>query len=404
MAIKQEIINELLVGTKSKEDLFGVEGLLKQLSKQLIEGMLESEMSHHLGYDKYAQEGINSGNSRNGKGCKTVKTGNGELNIKVPRDRQGDFEPQLIEKRKTRLSGLNDQVLQLYARGMTVRDIQTFLKDLYGTEISRDLISTITDGVLEEVNSWRNRPLDRVYPIVYIDGFVSKCRLDGHVANRTVYVVYGIDKDGYKDVLGLYLGEQEGSKYWLSVMTELKNRGVQDIFLLCADGLKGLPESIAAAFPQAVFQTCVVHMVRHSLKYVPHKEKKAVADDLKKVYQANTLKLAEEALDEFELTWGEKYPAIIRSWRSNWDKVLPFFDFPKDIRRVIYTTNIIESLNRTLRKAVKTRGHFPTEDALMKVLYLAIKGASKKWTMPLRNWTEAMNQFAIVFGDRYTIG
>lgn len=404
MAIKQEIINELLVGANTKEDLFGAEGLLKQLSKQLIEGMLESEMTHYLGYDKNSKDGNNTGNSRNGKGCKKIKTGSGELDIEVPRDRNSQFEPQLIEKRKSRLAGLDDQVLQLYARGMTVRDIQSFLKDLYGTEISRDLISTITDGILDEVNSWRNRPLDRLYPIVYIDGFVSKCRLDGHVANRTVYVVYGIDQEGYKDVLGLYLGEKEGAKYWLSVLTELKNRGLQDIFLICADGLKGLPESIEASFPKAVFQTCVVHMIRHSLKYVPHKEKKAVASDLKKVYQADTLTLAEEALDEFELVWGEKYPAIIKSWRNNWENIIPFFDFPKDIRRVIYTTNIIESLNRTLRKSVKTRGHFPTEDSLMKVLYLAIKGVSKKWTMPLRNWTEAMNQFSIVFGDRYTSG
>jgi putative transposase len=222
------------------------------------------------------------------------------------------------------------------------------------------------------------------------------------VSNRTVYVVYGINQEGIKEVLGLYLGEQEGAKHWLSVLTELKNRGLEDIFLICADGLKGLPESIEAAFPQTIFQTCIVHMVRHSLKYVPYKEKKAVAADLRKIYQANTLKLAEGALDDFELTWGEKYPAIIKSWRSNWEKIIPFFDYPKDIRRVIYTTNIIESLNRTLRKAVKTRGHFPTEDSLMKVLYLAIKGVSKKWTMPIRNWPEAMNQFAIIFGDRFT--
>lgn len=401
MAIKQEIIDELLIGTKTKDDLFGAEGLLKQLSKQLIEGMLESELSHHLGYDKHAKAGANTGNSRNGTGSKKVKTGNGELEITVPRDRNSEFEPQLIEKRKSRLAGLDDQVLKLYARGMTVRDIQSFLHELYGTEISRDLISSITDGILDEVNAWRNRPLDPLYPIVYIDGFVAKCRLEGHVANRTVYVVYGIDKEGYKDVLGLYLGEQEGAKYWLSVLTELKNRGLGDIFLICADGLKGLPESIEAAFPKAVYQTCVVHMIRNSLKYVPYKEKKAVAADLKRIYQANTLKQAEEALDDFELAWGEKYPATVKTWRNNWSNITPFFDFPMEIRRVIYTTNIIESLNRTLRKAVKTRGHFPTEDSLMKVLYLAIQGVSKKWTMPLRNWTEAMNQFSIVFEERY---
>lgn len=364
--------------------------------------MLDAEMSHHLGYERHEVTGNNSANSRNGKTHKCVKTDNGELSIEIPRDRNGEFEPQLIKKRTRRLAGLDDQVLALYGRGMTVRDIESYLEELYDTTVSRDLISTITDGILEAVKSWRQRALDKVYPIVYIDGFVSKCRLDGQVSNRTVYVVYGITMEGYKEVLGLYLGEKEGAKYWLSVLTALKNRGVEDIFLLCADGLKGLPESVEAAFPQTTFQTCIVHMVRHSLNYVPYKEKKAVAKDLKKIYQADTVELGEAALDDFELTWGDKYPAIVRSWRNNWDKIIPFFDFPKDIRRVIYTTNIIESLNRTLRKSVKTRGHFPTEDSLMKVLYLAIKGVSKKWTMPIRNWSEAMNQFAIVYGDRFT--
>jgi len=401
MAIKQEIIQELLGEATSGEELFGKSGLINQLTKQLIEGMLESEMSHHLGYEKHSADGVNTGNSRNGTTRKRVKTGKAELEIAVPRDRKSDFEPQLINKRQTRLAGLDDQILSLYGRGMTVRDIEAFLEELYGTQVSRDLISTITDGILEEVKQWRNRPLDKVYPIVYIDGFIAKTRLDGHVSNRTVYVVYGINKEGYKDVLALVLGEKEGAKYWLSVLTEIKNRGVEDIFLICADGLKGLPESIETAFPKAVFQTCIVHMVRNSLKYVPYKEKKAVASDLKKIYQADTLALAEIAMDDFELIWGEKYPAIIRSWRNNWTNIIPFFEFPKEIRRVIYTTNIIESLNRTFRKAVKTRGHFPTEDALMKVLYLSIKNVSRKWTMPIRNWSAAMNQFAIVFGERF---
>jgi len=402
MAVKQETIKSLLGEIKTGADLFGQNGLLKQLTKQLVEGVLDAEMSHYLGYEKHETAGNNSGNSRNGKTPKCVKTDNGELAIEVPRDRNGEFEPKLIKKRERRLTGLDDQVLALYGRGMTVRDIESFLEELYGTSVSRDLISTITDGILEEVQSWRQRALDKVYPIIYIDGFVAKCRLDRHVSNRTVYVVYGINIEGYKEVLGLYLGEEEGAKYWLSVLTELKNRGVEDVFLLCADGLKGLPESVEAAFPKTIFQTCIVHMVRNSLNYVPYKEKKAVANDLKKIYQANTVALGEAALDDFELTWGDKYPAIVRSWRNNWAKIIPFFDFPKDIRRVIYTTNIIESLNRTLRKSVKNRGHFPTEESLMKVLYLAIKGVSKKWTMPIRNWTEAMNQFAIVFGDRFT--
>ena len=398
--IPTEIIDQLIGDAKTEEDVFGKEGLLKQITKQLLERILESEMTHHLGYEKHAKEAEKVGNSRNGKLKKTVKTGNGEVEIAVPRDRQSEFEPALIGKRKTRLSGLNDQILSLYSRGMTVRDIESFLEELYGTKVSRDLISTVTDGVLEEVTQWRSRLLNSIYPIVYIDGFVVKCRLDGHVSNRTVYIIYGIDMEGHKDVLGLYLGEAEGAKFWLYVLNELKNRGVEDIFLICADGLKGLPESVEAAFPKAIFQTCIVHMVRHSLNFVPYQEKKAVAKDLKKIYQANTVALAESALDDFELTWGEKYGAIVKSWRNNWEKVIPFFDFPKDIRRVIYTTNIIESLNHTLRKAVKTRGHFPTEDGLFKVLYLAIRGVSKKWTMPIRQWKLALNQFTIMFPDR----
>lgn len=359
------------------------------------------EMTNHLGYMKHAAEGKNSGNSRNGKTKKTVKTGNGEIEIVVPRDRQSEFQPVLVEKRQSHLKGLDDQVLSLYARGMTVRDIQSHLTELYGTDISRDLISTMTDAVLEDVIEWRNRPLDKIYPIMFIDGFVAKCRLDGRVCNRAVYVIYGINMDGYKDVLGLYIGENEGAKYWLQVLTELKNRGIEDVFILCADGLKGLPESVEVAFPKTTFQTCLVHMVRHSLNYVPYQEKKAVAADLKKIYQSATRDLAAEALDDFELAWGEKYAIIVKSWRQNWEKIIPFLDFPQDIRKVIYTTNIVESLNATLRKAVRNRGHFSTEDSLMKVLYLAIRGVSKKWNMPVRDWKLALNRFAIMFPDRF---
>jgi putative transposase len=401
MTISTEIIDQILGNAKTEEDLFGKHGLLKQLSKQLMERILEAELTNHLGYEKQGKQS-SPDNYRNGKRCKKVKTGNGEVIIDVPRDRAGDFEPVLIPKRQRRLSGMDEKVLALYAKGMTVRDIQSFLEELYNTEISKDLISNITDSILDELNDWRNRPLDRLYPIVYIDGFVTKCRLDGRVCNRTVYIVYGITIEGYKEVLGLYLGENESAKYWLTVLTNLKNRGIEDIFLICADGLKGLPESVESAFPKTIFQTCIVHMVRNSLNYVPYKEKKAVAEDLKKIYQADTVELAESALDDFELTWGGKYSAIVKSWRNNWDKIIPFFDFPKDIRKVIYTTNIIESLNRTLRKSVKNRGQFPTEDSLMKVLYLAIRGVSKKWTMPIRDWTGALNQFAIVFEDRFS--
>lgn len=400
-SISDEMIDQLLGTAKTQEDLFGQDGIVKQITKRFMERLLQEEMTEHLGYAKHAVEGHNSGNSRNGNASKTVKTGNGDIEVTVPRDRNSEFEPVLVGKGKRRLQLLNDQVLSLYARGMTVRDIQSYVEELYGTEISRDLITKITDGILEEVTEWRNRALDKVYPIVYIDGFVAKCRLDKAVTNRTVYIIYGINLEGQKDVLGLYLGETEGSKYWLQVLTELKNRGLENIFILCADGLKGLPESVAAAFPKTIFQTCIVHQVRHSLNYVPYNEKKAVAADLKKVYGSSTVELAEQALDDFELTWGDKYSAIVKSWRNNWDKIIPFLDFPIEIRKVIYTTNIVESLNNTLRKSVRNRGHFTTEEALMKVLYLAIRGVSKKWTMPIRDWKSALNRFAILFPEHF---
>lgn len=400
--ISDEMIDKMLGGAKTQDDLFGKDGIVKQISKRFMERLLQEEMSAHLGYDKHSAEGHNSGNSRNGKSSKTIKTGNGDIEVAVPRDRNSEFEPILVGKRQKRLQLLNDQVLSLYSRGMTVRDIQSYVEELYGTEISRDLITRITDGILEDVTEWRNRPLNKIYPIVYIDGFIAKCRLDKAVINRTVYLIYGINLEGQKDVLGLYLGETEGAKYWLQVLTELKNRGLENIFILCADGLKGLPESVMAAFPKTIFQTCIVHQVRNSLNYVPYKEKKAVAADLKKIYNSSTLELAEQALDDFELTWGDKYTAIVNSWRNNWDKIIPFLDFPDEIRKVIYTTNIVESLNNTLRKAVRNRGHFPTEESLMKVLYLAIQGVSKKWTMPIRDWKLALNRFAIMYPEHFS--
>ena len=401
MAITDEMLDEMLGTAKTQDDVFGRDGLINTLSKRLLERMFDSELTHHLGYEKHAIAGRNSGNSRNGKTTKTIKTSHGELELAVPRDRNSHFEPVLIEKRQNRLKVIDDLILSLYGKGMTVRDIQAHVEELYGTEVSPDLISSITDSILSEVTEWRNRPLDKVYPIVFIDGFVVKARSDGLVCNRTVYVVYAITLEGKKDVIGLYLGENEGAKFWLYVLTELKNRGMEDIFILCADGLKGLPEAVETAFPKTTFQTCIVHMMRHSLNYVPYTDKKVVAADLKKIYQSNTIELAQEALDEFELTWGDRYPAIVKSWRNNWEKVTPFLQYPKEIRRVIYTTNIVESLNSTLRKAVRNRGHFSTEDGIMKVLYLAIRGVSKKWNMPIREWKQALNHFAILFEDRF---
>jgi len=399
--ISDEILDGLIGDAKTQGDLFGEGGLIKELSKRLMERMLEAEMTHHLGYEKHAPEGRNTGNSRNGKTSKTVKTGSGEIELDIPRDRASKFEPMLVGKRQTKLDTLNQQVLSLYAKGMTVRDIQEHVSELYGTEISRDLISTMTDSILEDVTDWRNRALEELYPIVFIDGFVAKCRLNGMVSNRCVYIIYGINIEGKKDVLGLYLGENEGAKFWLHVLTELRNRGLKDIFILCADGLKGLPEAVEAVYPQTTFQTCIVHMVRHSLNYVPYTQKKAVAADLKKIYGSSTVELAAQALDDFELTWGDKYPAIVRSWRSNWEKIIPFMDYPIEIRKIIYTTNIIESLNNTLRKSIRNRGHFPTEEALMKVLYLAIQQVSKRWTMPIKDWKQALNRFAISYPDRF---
>lgn len=401
MAITDEMLDELIGNAKTQEDVFGQDGIIKQLQKRLIERILQSEMTHQLGYEKHASEGNNTGNSRNGKTKKRVRTDTGELEIEVPRDRNSEFQPALIGKRQTRIKQLDDCILSLYAHGMTNRDIADHIKQLYGAEVSADFISTVTDGVLEEVKDWRNRPLDNLYPVVFIDGFVVKCRLDAVVSNRTVYVIYGITLEGKKDVLGLYLGETEGAKFWLHVLTELKNRGLLDIFILCADGLKGLPDAVESTFPKAIFQTCIVHMVRHSLNYVPHTDKKAVAADLKKIYQANTLELALEALDDIEITWGDKYPAIIKSWRNNWERVTPFLQFPKEIRKVIYTTNIVESLNNTLRKAVRNRGHFSTEDSLMKVLYLSIRNVSRKWNMPIHDWKQALNRFSIMFPERF---
>ena len=401
MAITNDILDELIGNAKTQDDLFGKDGVFKNLSKRLIERMMQVEMTHHLGYEKHDITGHNTGNSRNGTTPKTVKTGNGEVKIDVPRDRKSEFEPILIGKREVRFKQLDDQVLSLYGRGMTTRDIREHVSELYGTDISPDLITNITDSILAEVTEWRNRPLDKLYPIVFIDGFVVKCRLNGVVSNRTVYVIYAITIGGIKEVLGLYLGESEGAKFWLTVLTELKNRGMEDIFILCADGLKGLPESVEATFPKTIFQTCIVHMIRHSLNYVPYTDKKAVANDLKKIYQSNTTALAQEALDEFEITWGDKYPAIVKSWRNNWERIIPFLQFPKEIRRVIYTTNIVESLNSTLRKSVRNRGHFSTEESVMKVLYLAIRGVSKKWNMPIREWKQALNHFSIMFSDRF---
>lgn len=404
MPVTPELLDQLLKDYPSPEDLLGDDGLLQQLTKALVERALQGELTHHLGYAKHAPEGKNSGNSRNGTSSKTVKGKRGQLEIEVPRDRNGEFEPQLIKKGQTRFDGLDEKIISLYARGMTVREIQGHLEEMYGVEISPSLISTVTDAVLDEVRAWQNRPLDTVYPILYLDAIQVKIRTQGRVINKAIYLAFGVTLEGLKEVLGMWAAETEGAKFWLQVVTELKNRGVQDIFIACVDGLKGFPEAIEAVFPATQVQLCLVHLVRHSLSYVSHKDRKEVALALKEIYQAATIEAAERQLEELAVQWGARYPLIVRSWRANWARITPMFGYPREVRRAIYTTNAIESLNMTLRKISKNRALFPSDEAVFKLLYLALRNISKKWTMPIREWSSAMNQFAIIFEGRVPMG
>jgi len=394
---------EELTKNATAEELLKDSGLLKELKKRLVEAALDAEMTEHLGYEKHSPDGHGTGNSRNGKTSKRVIGADGEVEIDVPRDRNGDFEPQLIRKRQVRLEGFDEKVLSLYARGMTTREIQGHLQEIYDVEVSPALISRVTDAVLDEVKAWQNRPLDAVWPVVYLDAIHLKICTDGRVQNRAVYVALGINLTGNKELLGLWIGESEGAKFWLNVLTELNNRGVQDILIASVDGLTGFPEAIGSVFPKTEIQLCIVHMVRNSMRYVPWKFKRAVLKDLKKVYKAATVEEAEQALDAFEDAWGEQYPMAGKSWRSRWENVIPFFGYPAPIRKVIYTTNAVESLNAQLRKVTKKRGAFPTDDSVRKVLYLAITRASKRWTMPIQDWPAAMNYFSIVFEGRIPV-
>lgn len=401
---KQDIlIDELLEDVSDPKDILGKNGLLKQLTKRLVERTLEAELTDHLGYEPHEPKGHGTGNNRNGKGDKTVQSETGAIDIKVPRDRNGTFEPKLIKKRQRRLEGFDDKVLALYSRGLSTRDIQGQLEELYGVEVSPTLISNVTNAVMDDVRAWQSRPLSAVYPILYFDALFVKSRQEGPVKNKAVYLALGINLEGEKELLGLWIAETEGSKFWHSVFNELKNRGVQDCFIACVDGLKGLPEAIEAVYPETQVQLCIVHKLRNSFKYVPWKDRKAVAKDLRAVYAAATLEEAEQALENFSKLWDAKYPAISPSWRSDWDRLTVFFDYTPEIRKVIYTTNAIESLNYSLRKMLKNRGAFPSDDSIIKILYLAINRVSKKWTMPIRNWKAALNQFVILFGDRVPV-
>jgi len=400
MTVSKEVLDGLLADYKKPEDLIGENGLLKQLTKALVERALEAEMGDHLGHGKNEPVANATGNTRNGKSKKTLKGDFGALPIDIPRDRQGSFEPLLVPKHQTRWTGFDEKILSLYARGMTVREIQGHLEEMYGTEVSPTLISSVTDAVIEEVKAWQSRPLDALYPIVYLDCIHVKVRDAGAVRVKAVYLALGINLAGEKELLGLWIAQTEGAKFWLQVVTELKNRGVQDIFIACVDGLKGFPEAIEAVYPKAAVQLCIVHLVRYSLNFVGWQQRKAVAEDLKRVYQAATAEEAEQRLAEFEAKRGQDYPSIIKSWRRNWERIIPFFDYPPEIRKVIYTTNAIESLNMGLRKVTKNRGSFPSDDAVLKLFYLAIRNISKKWTVAIRDWKGALNRFTIQFEDR----
>ena len=400
MAITDEVLNELLRDYQKPEDLLGQNGLLKQLQKRLLEKAMGAELTVHLGYGKHDPAGKNSGNSRNGTGPKTLKGEFGNLELATPRDRNGSFEPQIVAKGQRRFEGFDQAIISLYSRGLTTREIEGHLLDIYGVEVSPALVSQVTDAVCADVQVWQNRPLEEVYPIVYFDALWGKVRGNGPVVKVAVYLALGITMTGHKEVLGMWAADTEGAKFWLHVLTELKNRGVRDIFIGCVDGLKGFPEAMEAVFPATQVQLCLVHMVRHSLRYVGWKERKVVAADLKAIYRAATVAEAEQALAEFEQKWDRKYPSIGKSWRTHWPELITFMKYPAEIRKAIYTTNAIESVNRSLRKISKNRGVFPNQESLLKLYYLALERIAKKWTMPIHNWGEALNRFVIEFGDR----
>jgi putative transposase len=399
MAIDPKLIEGLLAGYKKPEDIVGENGLLKQLTKAILERALDTELTEHLGYEKHDPVGYKSGNSRNGKSPKKLKGDFGEIDLETPRDRNATFEPKIIEKGQTRFTGFDDKILSMYARGMSTREIQGHLEEIYGVDVSPTLISNVTDAVVDEVRAWQSRPLDAVYPIVYLDAIQVKMRDGGHVQNRAVHLAMGVTLEGNKDVLGMWTSANEGAKFWLQVLTDLQNRGVKDIFITCVDGLKGFPDAIEAVYPKAIVQLCIVHLVRASLNYVSWKQRRAAAADLRLIYTASTAQEAEMHLDAFASKWDATHPTVSQIWRRNWERVIPFFAFPAEIRKVIYTTNAVESLNMTLRKIIKTRGSFPNEEAAMKLVYLALKNVAKKWSF-IQGWREALNRFQILWPER----
>ena len=397
--ISDEVIDELLSGAKTEQEIAGPGGLLAQLTKRLVERAMEVELTDHLGYEPHQEPPGGVGNTRNGTSPKTLVTEHGRVGIDAPRDRDGSFEPRIVRKRQRRFEGFDDKILALYSRGLSTRDIEAHLAEIYGVKVGRDLISKVTDGVIDDVRAWCQRPLEDVYPVIFLDALVLKIREGGSVQRRACYLALGITVDGDRDVLGMWFQETEGAKFWMQVLSELKHRGVRDILICCVDGLKGFPEAIEAIFPETTVQTCIVHLLRHSLKYVPRREREQVARDLKPIYTAVDADGAQSELERFDEKWGQRFPVITQAWLNAWEYVTPFLAFPPEVRRVIYTTNAIEALNRQLRKAIKTKGHFPNEDAARKLIYLAVTNAVPAWTRT-RNWTTALLAFKIHFGDR----
>ena len=397
--LSDEVIDELLAGARTEEEIVGPGGVLAQLTKRLVERAMSAELTEHLGYEPHQEPPGGVGNTRNGSTGKTLATEHGPVEIKTPRDRKGSFEPQIVRKGQRRFEGFDDKVLALYSRGLSTRDIEAHLADIYGVKVGRDLISRVTDSVGEDVREWQQRPLDDVYPLIFLDALVLKIREGGSVQRRACYLALGVTVDGERDVLGMWFQEAEGAKFWMQVLSELKQRGVRDILLCCVDGLKGFPEAIEAIYPDTTVQTCVVHLIRHSLKYVPRREREQVARDLKPIYTAVDQDAAHAALEAFDDKWGARFPVITQAWLNAWEYVTPFLSFPPELRRVVYTTNAIEALNRQLRKAIKTKGHFPNEEAARKLIYLAITNAVPAWTRT-RNWTTALLALKIHFGDR----
>jgi transposase-like protein len=400
MAITKEVLDELMKEYKGPDDFYGPDGLIKQLSKALIERAMQTELTEQIGYSKSEAGEKPTDNRRNGKSAKTLRTDQGPMEIEVPRDRDGEFEPQIVAKHQREWRGFDDKILSMYGLGLSTQAIQENLKEIYNVDVSPELVSRVTDEVKGLVEEWRNRPLEPFYPVVFFDALRVNIRDGGHVCKKAIYLALAVRLDGQKELLGMWIERNEGSKFWMGILNELKNRGLQDILIAAVDGLSGFPDAINAVFPDAEVQLCMVHMVRNSVKYVPYKDRKTVTADLKEIYLAPSAAAAESALERFAEKWDQKYPAISRSWRNRWNEVIPFMKFSPEIRKAIYTTNAIESLNYTLQRNLKTRQSFPNDEAAMKLIFMILRRISKRWTMPIRNWGEALHQFAVIYGER----